>query len=237
MKQVTMILQLILLVTGVFYVSCVNTACHGPSCCHGIVHQDCLTGGVSTSEVNSAMVNLNLHYNLDLCLEILLIKCANHVTKGDEVICASNNVTYENHCHFAHAKCEFHVLHQRDLQVIHAGQCFASTTAPTVRTSAPSTPDSTTTGLGVTPEPTTDKHTASISPSTTTSPDGTTSDPINSIIASVFCQHVASIDCSGSYQIICGTDGQFYPNTCALSKEKCNQPYLTVAADATGCVP
>ena len=46
--------------------------------------------------MDSAIVNLDLHYNNALCLEILLIDCGKHVTVGDEVVCASNGKTYDN---------------------------------------------------------------------------------------------------------------------------------------------
>jgi hypothetical protein len=50
----------------------------------------------SPGEVDAAIVNLNLHYNDRLCLELLLVNCATHVTQGDEMVCGSNGRTYAN---------------------------------------------------------------------------------------------------------------------------------------------
>lgn len=66
---------------------------HGSSGTHG--HG---SGGhvPDPAEVDAAIVNLGLHYNDKLCLELLLVDCSKHVTVGDEKICGSNYVTYEN---------------------------------------------------------------------------------------------------------------------------------------------
>lgn len=53
-------------------------------------------GTVSPGEVDAAIVNIELHYNDKLCLELLLVDCTKHVTVGDEKVCGSNGITYEN---------------------------------------------------------------------------------------------------------------------------------------------
>jgi hypothetical protein len=50
----------------------------------------------SPGEVDAAIVNINLHYNDKLCLELLLVDCATHVTQGDEMVCGSDGITYAN---------------------------------------------------------------------------------------------------------------------------------------------
>ena len=47
-------------------------------------------------EVDAAIVNIGLHYNDKLCLELLLVDCATHVTQGDEKVCGTDGITYEN---------------------------------------------------------------------------------------------------------------------------------------------
>ena len=49
-----------------------------------------------TDEVDNVITNLAAHYNDGLCLELLLIDCATHVTQNDELICGSNGITYKN---------------------------------------------------------------------------------------------------------------------------------------------
>ncbi|KAH3791784.1 hypothetical protein DPMN_145274 [Dreissena polymorpha] len=48
----------------------------------------------SGGEEDAAIVNINTLYTDALCLELLLVDCATHVTKGDEQVCGSNGVTY-----------------------------------------------------------------------------------------------------------------------------------------------
>lgn len=47
---------------------------------------------------------------------------------------------------------------------------------------------------------------------TTTTMAPTTTNPINSILQNVFCQNAGTISCANSFKILCGTDGQLYPN-------------------------
>jgi hypothetical protein len=53
---------------------------------------------------------------------------------------------------------------------------------------------------------------ATVGTSTTTVIVTTTKDPIADIMQKVFCQNVATINCGNSFEIICGSDGQYYPN-------------------------
>ncbi|KAH3791774.1 hypothetical protein DPMN_145264 [Dreissena polymorpha] len=50
----------------------------------------------SDGEVDASIVNINTLYNDALCLDLLLVDCATHVTKGDEQVCGSNWLTYDN---------------------------------------------------------------------------------------------------------------------------------------------
>ncbi|XP_052799148.1 tomoregulin-2-like [Mya arenaria] len=205
-------------------------ACHGPHC---------PTPG--TGEVNSAIVNLALHYNDDLCLEILLTDCSKHVTQGDEIVCGSNGHTYENHCHFAHARCEyfFNQEHNTDVQlsVAHRGACAATTVAlaaMTTTSGAATTAGGVTSGVPASAMMTTTVDSTTMMPTTTTLMM-TTADPVNSIIASVFCQHMDSIDCSGGFNVVCASSGNFYPNNCEFSKAKCRDSSITLEPDVSRC--
>lgn len=66
----------------------------GASGGHG--HHGTGTDVPNSGEVDAAIVNLDLHYNDKLCLELLLVDCASHVTVGDEKVCGSNGKTYDN---------------------------------------------------------------------------------------------------------------------------------------------
>merc|ERR1712043_157039 len=77
---------------------------------------------------------------------------------------------------------------------------------------------------------TTDTSPSTVAPTTTT-------DAIHNIIANVFCQNAASISCATGFEIICGTDGQLYPNQCELSKAKCKDPTLDIADQSACSVP
>ncbi|XP_053380442.1 uncharacterized protein LOC123536350 isoform X2 [Mercenaria mercenaria] len=61
----------------------------------------------------------------------------------------------------------------------------------------------------------------------------TTVDPIHAIVQNVFCQNAACISCANDLQILCGSDGQLYPNQCTLAKQRCVDPTLTVADMST----
>ncbi|KAL4218826.1 hypothetical protein ACF0H5_021414 [Mactra antiquata] len=194
-----------------------------------------------SSQVDAAIVNLNYHYNEKLCLELLLVDCTKHVTVGDEKICGSNGVTYENHCRFTHAMCEY--LHsQNNLYLANHGECVATTAAPTmapgaVTTAMPSGSGTNAPIVSNAPGVTNPPMTTTTAAMTTTTDLPTTTNPINSIVQNVFCQNVATISCASGFHIICGTDGQLYPNECELSKAKCNNPSLTIADNSKCALP
>ncbi|KAL4218828.1 hypothetical protein ACF0H5_021416 [Mactra antiquata] len=193
------------------------------------------------SEVDNAIVNLHLHYNDKLCLELLLVDCSTHVTVGDEKICASNGVTYENHCRFTHAMCEY--LHsQNSVDFVSTGECVLTTAAPTmapgvVTTAMPSGSGTNAPIVSNAPGVTNAPMTTTTVVMVTTTEMPTTTNPINSIVQNVFCQNVATISCASGFHIICGTDGQLYPNECELSKAKCNNPSLTIADNSKCALP
>ncbi|KAL4218827.1 hypothetical protein ACF0H5_021415 [Mactra antiquata] len=214
-----------------------------------------------SSEVDIAIQNLNYLYNDHFCRELLLVDCTTHVTVGDEKICGSNGVTYENHCLFAHAVCEN--LHSHNsIQLAYHGECKV-TNAPlsttTVMTKTTThlvhaiiqnvfclNAGSISCGSGgpivcatdgryyinqcemtkvkcLDPSLTLADNSDSIhltrhgdcdaQTTTTTMPPGSgTTNPLNSIVQSVFCQNIASISCGSGGAIVCGTDGHFYPN-------------------------
>jgi len=62
-------------------VSNVAPACHGPNC---------------NTEIDTAITNLDLHYNDKLCKDLMAISCVDHTITGDEVVCASDGNTYAN---------------------------------------------------------------------------------------------------------------------------------------------
>ncbi|XP_045207272.2 agrin-like [Mercenaria mercenaria] len=86
--------------------------------------------GVNAGEVDAAIVDVELHYSEKLCLEILLVDCARHVTQGDEKVCGSDGVTYGNHCRFAHAVCEFR-SYLNPLKLRNHGPCQQTTPSTT----------------------------------------------------------------------------------------------------------
>ncbi|XP_053380443.1 ovomucoid-like [Mercenaria mercenaria] len=199
-----------------------------------------------SGQVDAAIVDIELHYNEKLCLELLLVDCATHVTQGDEKVCGSDGVTYDNHCKFSHAVCEFkHAAHH--LKLASHGECPPPTAAPvSTMPSATAAPASTMppataapaiqTGTGSMGMTTTVATTTTTVMMTTTTA-ATTVDPIHSIVQNVFCQNAASISCANDFQIICGSDGQLYPNQCEMSKQKCVDPTLTVADKSTCPIP
>ncbi|XP_052220356.1 tomoregulin-2-like [Dreissena polymorpha] len=189
----------------------------GPTHAPHATHNPHVQPTIGSGEVDAAIVNVNSHYDDRLCLELLLVDCATHVTKGDEQVCGSNGVTYDNHCRFTHAVCE--TLHFKDHKITFQshGACPA-TTAPLSTASGSVTNATTTSG-----------------PATTTIKAPATTDPMGSIVQNVFCSNLAVISCTGGFDVICGSDGQYYPNQCEISKAKCQDATLTIATDTTKC--
>ncbi|KAH3791786.1 uncharacterized protein LOC127838164 [Dreissena polymorpha] len=139
------------------------------------------SGGV----VDAAIVNIKTLYTDALCLELLLVDCATHVTKGDEQECGSNRVTYDNHCRFTHAVCETLQFTGQKLTLQSHGTCPNSTVSITISTTV--------------------SNTAPIAVSNTTDSSG-------DIMFNLFCSNVAFITCPGELKVIFGSDSQFYPN-------------------------
>jgi len=69
------------IILGISVSNAAAAACHGHNC---------------NTEVDTAITNLDLHYNDKLCREIQAISCADHTITGDEVVCASDDNTYAN---------------------------------------------------------------------------------------------------------------------------------------------
>ncbi|XP_060554075.1 uncharacterized protein LOC132715110 [Ruditapes philippinarum] len=159
----------------------------------------------SPGEVDASIVNVELNYSETLCLELLLVDCATHVTQGDEMVCGSDGTTYANHCKFTHATCEFRHA-PTPLSIAHYGDCTRTTLAPS--TVAPTT---------------------TIAGMTSTVMATTSTDSIANIVQNVFCRNIDTINCGFDFKLICGSDGKLYPNQCEMSKQKCNDRSLTVA--------
>ncbi|KAH3791637.1 four-domain proteases inhibitor-like [Dreissena polymorpha] len=160
-------------------------------------------------EVDAVIVLLDVHYNEHLCLELLLVDCATHVTPGDEKVCGSDGKTYENHCYFTHALCAR--LHSDSkLHLQNHGACVVTSTVAmtTVTNDVPT----------ATPEA------------------STTVNPIAAVVQNVFCQNVNAIICASTFDVVCGTDGNLYPNRCELSKAKCKNLALTIDPDVSHCM-
>ncbi|XP_052220332.1 uncharacterized protein LOC127837375 isoform X2 [Dreissena polymorpha] len=178
----------------------------------------------SGGEVDAAIVNIDIHYTDELCLALLLVDCATHVTKGDEQVCGSNGVTYNNHCRFTHAVCE--TLHFKDHKITFQshGACPATSaplsTVAIVNTGTSGSVTNATTTSG---------------PATATPMAPATTDAMGSIVQNVFCSNLATISCTGGFDVICGSDGQYYPNQCEISKAKCHDATLTIVTDTTKC--
>ncbi|XP_052810822.1 uncharacterized protein LOC128238702 [Mya arenaria] len=204
--------------------------------CHG---HHCTVPG--HEEAEGGILNLHMHYNDDLCLEILLIDCGHHVTPNDEIICGSDGHEYPDHCHFAHKRCEFlHSSHK--LKVANHGPCatIAPPTTAVITTENWVPTDVTTTattvgGVTTSTDSSTTGADGGTTTQTTTTTIGTTTDPFYSIMQNVFCMNVYTVQChTEDFHIICGSDGNLYPNNCELSKAKCHDHTLTIV-DPSNC--
>ena len=122
-------------------------------------------------------------------------------------------------CYFTHAMCEY--LHSpTPIQLQNHGQCVSTTAAMTTvtdaaaSTTAASGSGATTTPGSVAVSTTADAHTHPSPGHTTatTSATVTTTDPLASVLQGVFCTNVATISCATSFEVICATNGKYYPN-------------------------
>ncbi|KAH3791644.1 uncharacterized protein LOC127837387 [Dreissena polymorpha] len=175
-------------------------------------------------EVDAAIENVDVHYHDELCLALLLVDCAIHVTKGDEQVCGSNGITYNNHCRFTHAVCETLNLKPHEITFQSHGAC------PTTWAPLSTVANINTVASGsLTHAPTTSGQ------ATTTTKAPATTDAMGAIVQNVFCANLATISCTGGFDVICGSDGQYYPNQCEISKARCHDATLTIVTDDTKC--
>ncbi|XP_045173539.2 integumentary mucin C.1-like [Mercenaria mercenaria] len=87
--------------------------------------------------------------------------------------------------------------------------------------------------------------TTSSMPTTTTVPASATSASstavlsttisTHAILGTVFCQYQGAIVCGQGLSVVCGSDGNFYPNKCELSKSQCSDPTLREVSDPLHC--
>ncbi|KAH3791645.1 uncharacterized protein LOC127837389 [Dreissena polymorpha] len=165
-------------------------------------------------EVDAAIMNLDVHYNDALCLALLLVDCATHVTNGDEQVCGSNGITYDNHCRFTHAVCE--TLNFKDHKITLKSHGACPHIAVSITTSVSNTTPATVSN-------------------TTLSTVSHTTDSSGDMMFNLFCTNVASITCPSELKVICGSDSQFYPNMCVFTKERCKNTSLTISQDPNRC--
>ncbi|XP_053374838.1 uncharacterized protein LOC123535070 [Mercenaria mercenaria] len=184
---------------------------HQPDC-HG---HDC-------ELVNQAINNIGMYFDDHLCHVFIHVDCNNHVLPNDEQICASDGQTYDNHCFYAKARCD-RILDKRNyyngaltnqLLLVNHGPCVVSTVPVATTTISRMAVSTATTGSGIT---------------------GTTAMVAQSILGNVFCQYRWSVNCGQDFAIVCGSDGNYYPNTCELLKWQCVHPTLRQVSDSNVC--
>ncbi|XP_048755426.1 tomoregulin-2-like [Ostrea edulis] len=193
------------------------SAQHGHGHNGGSYHPD------SQTHIDTEIENMNVHFGKHQCLDLLLVDCQHHVTNGDEMICGSNGVTYDNHCKYVHAACMF--VH---LTVAHTGAC-SSTTVAAGSTSAPA---GTTAGNNM-GSAATGAQTTMAGSTQPTSPPTTTLSPEVIAFQNVFCRNKDSIMCPSVVTPLCGSDGTVYNSSCHLSKARCDNHDLHTVDGST----
>ncbi|XP_052799041.1 agrin-like [Mya arenaria] len=225
--------------------------------CH---HQECIDPALSSTDAK-------------ICLELTKVHCHGHTY---EPICASDGVTYSDHCTFAKKRC---TRDGASLTIQFMGECHssvniqttvamtgasstaspaamitagstaspaamttaansgatggvsvASTSAAPIVSGAGSTAAQPVTSTTMPPTTTTNKVTMTLA----TMPAATTPS-ISDLLVGVFCKNINSIICNQGFDIVCGSDGKFYPNPCELSKASCSDSTLNVMPDLTTC--
>ncbi|XP_052790790.1 uncharacterized protein LOC128224782 [Mya arenaria] len=177
-----------------------------------------------------------------LCVELSHIDCTQYHAQNHEQLCGDNGITYASHCLYVQAHCQIHV------QLASHGACPVTTQPPapqitttpvpvaqthTTTAGAPAVTTNAAGGITTTTQTTMVPSTAA---PTTQAPATTTIDPMSGIIQGVFCSNLAAISCTTQgFVIVCGTDGQLYPNQCELSKAACANNQLTIEPDQSKC--
>ncbi|XP_052790791.1 uncharacterized protein LOC128224783 [Mya arenaria] len=184
-------------------------------------------------------------FNHMLCVELSHIDCTQYHAQNHEQLCGDNGITYASHCLYVQAHCQIHV------QLASHGACPVTTQPPAPQVTATTTVAQTLTTTAGAPAVTTNAAgrittttvaQTTVAPSTatptTTAPATTTFNPMAGIIQGVFCSNMAAISCTTQgFVLICGTDGQLYPNQCELSKAACANNQLTIEPDQSNCLP
>ncbi|XP_060579317.1 uncharacterized protein LOC132736239 [Ruditapes philippinarum] len=182
---------------------------------HDNHHPDHNCHGPECDDILRALHDIGANFDDHVCHVFKDIDCTQHVLPDDEQICGSDGFTYADHCLFVKARCVI-ILdpHKHDsLTIYNHGPCVdPTTTAPT--------PAVVSTTLG---------------PATATSSWKSTVQPLNGVLGSVFCQYKSSITCSVKLDVVCGSNGNLFPNMCELMMVQCSDPTLR-AADTSMCL-
>ncbi|XP_060599736.1 uncharacterized protein LOC132753300 [Ruditapes philippinarum] len=206
---------------------------------------DC--NGHDCKDVTKALEHIGKHFDSHLCQVFSHVDCSLHPVKHDETVCGSDGNLYNSHCSFVKARCfqilngqydhHHHLINPLDTE--HHNFCtktyHSPSTTATTSTSIPHTHAVSTTGNGSTSKAATTQlpQTTSTQATLTTTVAPMTA---HNIVGSVFCQYRGVIDCGSTLSVLCGTDGQFYPNTCELLKEQCVNFGLQENPDITNCM-
>ncbi|XP_045173280.2 uncharacterized protein LOC123534886 [Mercenaria mercenaria] len=189
---------------------------HSPPDPHLHEHHDC--HGPECKLIDEAIYNIGMYLDDHLCHVFKEVNCSYHILTNDEQICGSDGRTYANHCLYVKARCaeELYDSHYNanPLGIANHGPCVSSTVP--VATTVSSSPEMSAiiTGSGNTI---------------------TTAMSLQNVLGSVFCKNRWSIDCGQDIAIVCGSDGNNYPNECELLKWQCENPTLRKESDSSVC--
>ncbi|XP_052806383.1 agrin-like [Mya arenaria] len=194
-------------------------------------------------DVNNYIETLVVPFDHKLCHDITKLNCENHVSQNEQV-CGTDGVTYANHCLFMQIACETRE-DEIPVTVSQHGPCSTtthptSTKVATTTVNANTAASSTNQKITATLSSGVNTATSATTVSTQTQATGTstaapvTADPMSAIVQNVFCSNLAAISCHG-LAIVCGTDGQLYPNQCELSKAACAKTDLSIQSELSHC--